>query len=265
MLAGCTFALLLIRLIAIDPVDNLLRLIKRRLGGWDLDARMVLYVHDGAVSTYGSIDAVVWLHWLITKLVLDWVGRNLRKEVAVHKLMCIASSAPLVERLNVSLVDCGITARLEGEVLGVDFAAGGKLRIRSTQVKRRKKAKARRGRLKWWRAIGGAHSKSVARGGMTAGAAYGDVVTGISNAALRDYRRIHGAFTTVQCAGASLPAKLAIGGIEFGEHDPAVLMCNPPMVLLLRKLWEPPNCRGDFIRSWRRAQTSHHQNWWRQG
>ncbi len=173
---------------------------------------MVLYVDDGIVSTYGGIDAVAWLHGYITKLVLDRVARVLRKGVAIHKLTCIASSAALVERLNVSLADSGTTARTEGEVLGVDFADGGKLRTRRTQVKRRRKAKARMCRLKWWRAKGGAHTSSVARGGLVAGAAYGDSVTGISNAALRDYRRIHGAAKMVKCSGASLTAKLAIGG-----------------------------------------------------
>ncbi len=267
ILAGCTFALILIRLISIDPIDEFLKIIKRRLVGWDLQVRLVLYVDDGIVSTYGSIDAVAWLHGFITKLVLDWVARVLRKEVATHKLSCICSSADLVSRLNISLAVCGMVARTEGEVLGVDFAAGGKLRTKPTQMKRRRKALGRKRRLKWWKAKGGNHASSVARGGLVAGAAYGDPVTGISNAALRDYRRIHGASSSVHCAGASLTAKLAIGGADFGEHDPAVLMCNPPMVYLLRKLWDLPGSRSDFIRSWRRAREDLQPlapgEWWR--
>ncbi len=254
ILAGCTFALVIIRLISIDPVENLMTMIKGRLAGWEAYVRLTLYVDDGIVSTYGSVDAVAFLHAFITKLVLNWVAQVLRKEVATHKLVCIAASAPLVARLNVGLGDCGITATTEGEILGVDFAAGGPLRRRRAQIKRRRKAMDRRRRLRWWRASGGSHVKDVAKGGLIPAASYSDPVVGITNAALRDYRRIHAAAATVQCAGASLTAKLAIGGNNFGEYDPAILYCNPPLFPLLRKLWEQPSSRCDFSRCWWQAR-----------
>ncbi len=46
-----------------------------------------------------------------------------------------------------------------------------------------------------------------------------------------------------------------------------MLMCNPPLGYLLRKLWEQPGSRGDFVRSWRRAQADLESlvygDWWR--
>ncbi len=85
-------------------------------------------------------------------------------------------------------------------------------------------------------------------------AGYSDPVTGITNAALRDYRRIHAAAATVQCAGASLTARLAIGGGGYSEFDPAVIYCNPPLASVLRKLWEQPTSRADFARCWWKAR-----------
>ncbi len=240
ILAGCTFALVLIRLIAIEPTDMLLKIIRNRLQGWDADVKFILYVDDGIVSTYGSIDTVAILHAWITKMVFNWVAKVLKKEVAVHKLACVASSLPLAERLRVGLAGCSVSVATEGELLGIDFAAGGPTRRRKVQVQRRRKADARRSRLKWWRAAGGRHAQGVARGGLLSTAAYGDSVIGVSNAALRDYRRIHAASSSIHCSGSSLTAKLAIGGHRYSEHDPGVLFCNPPLPPLLRKLWEQP-------------------------
>ncbi len=254
ILAGCTFALVLIRLIAIVPIDLLMNAIRARLKGWDADIKLILYVDDGIVSTYGEMDAVAILHAWVTRLVLDWVAKVLRKEVAVHKLACIAASFQLAERLRHGMAGSGIAVSTEGEILGVDFAAGGPTRQRRVQVKRRRKAVARKSRLRWWRASGGSHAHQVAKGGLLPTASYGDSVIGVTNAALRDYRKIHAASVQVQCAGSSITAKLAIGGYRYGEHDPAVLCCNPTLAPLLRKLWDQPQCRGSFVMSWRRTQ-----------
>ncbi len=254
ILAGCTFALVLIRLIAIEPIDHLMKAVRSRLVGWDADIRLVLYVDDGIISTYGPLDAVALLHAWVTRLALDWIARVLKKEVAVHKLSCIASSALLVARLRTGLRDLGIVIATEGELLGVDFAAGGPVRRRRVQVARRRKAVARKPRLKWWRLSGGRHVANVAKGGLLPTAAYGDAVVGVTNAALRDYRRIHAASVHVQCAGSSLTAKLAVGGTAYADHDPAVIHSNPTLMPLLRKLWDQPGCRGGVVMGWRRAQ-----------
>ncbi len=96
--------------------------------------------------------------------------------------------------------------------------------------------------------------KQVAKGGLLPAAGYSDPVTGITNAALRDYRRIHAAAAMVQCSGSSLTAKLAIGGDDYAEYDPAVLHCNPPLMSILRKIWDQPSARSDFSGNWWRAR-----------
>ncbi len=82
----------------------------------------------------------------------------------------------------------------------------------------------------------------------------GGEVHGISPSTLRDVRRTHGCATTVSCHGSSLTAKLAIGGRDFNEFDLGVEEANPPLKLLLRKLWDHPTSRAKFVFGWRQAR-----------
>ncbi len=183
---------------------------------------------------------------------LDWVKKALRKDTATGKTICVASSRALKEALEDGLRPIGIEAQLEGELLGVDYAAGGRLRRRAVQNKRRTKARCRLGKLKWLRRHGGP-ARAVARGGVNPEMSYGDQVIGMTNSLLRDLRRAHAAATTLKVAGSSTTAKLALGGGNYEDFDPAVVRSNPPMASLLMKLWDQPRSRADFIRSWRQA------------
>ncbi len=90
-------------------------------------------------------------------------------------------------------------------MLGVVYAAGGPLKKRASQVTRRRKAVARKGKVAWLRRLGGP-SKRVAKSGVLAEQVYGCEIVGLPPAALRDARSIHAASTGVQCGGASLTA-----------------------------------------------------------
>ncbi len=253
VLAGCTFALLLVRIITIDPMDVLLAAICERLKGWDARISTSLYVDDGVVTTYGSTDAVIFLHQWITRLVLDWIAKVLCKEIAAEKLICIVSPPTIRNALTPIFRPLGIPTTLEGELLGTDYAAGGVIRRKTVQNKRRYKAVARKGKLKWWRRVGG-NARKVAKAGAQPTIAYGASITGLSNAALRDTRRVLSAAVAVQCGGASAAAKLATGGDDHADYDPHITLCNPPMEGLLQKVWDHTACRADFVRSWYAAR-----------
>jgi hypothetical protein len=162
ILAGCTFALLGIRLITIKPVEALMRLIDARIKGWTAACHPMFYVDDGVVATTGDLDAVATLHGWISRLVLNWVRAVLHKSVAAHKSSCVVSCKRLRDRLTKDMDALGIKPRLEGEMLGIDFSAGGPLRRRATQKARCRKATARRGKIAWLRKAGGAAAR-VAR------------------------------------------------------------------------------------------------------
>ncbi len=253
ILAGCTLALLMIRLIIITPAEQLIDLINARLKRWTAEVHPTFYVDDGVVTTIGNTDAVATLHGWVSRLVLNWVRNVLNKDIAPHKSACIVSCASLRDRIRADMADLGIKPKLEGEMLGVDFAAGGPLRSRASQTRRRRKATRRRGKVAWLRRAGGPAAK-VAKTGATAEHTYGCEVIGMPPAALRDARSINAAATGIQCGGASLTAKLALGGDAFSEMDPGVLYPNPPLKQLLRMIWDVPRRRASFARAWYRAR-----------
>ncbi len=253
ILAGCTFALLVVRLITVVPIELLLNLIKKRFSGWDAWATMVMYVDDGIISTYGAPDAVALLHVWVTRMVFAWVKEVLRKETAEGKSQCIVSSRVLLDSLKDDMRAMGIPTSMEGELLGIDYSAGGNLRRRPTQVKRRAKASRRKGRLRWWKGLGG-NARRVAKDGAQPTLAYGASVVGLTNAGMRDARSILAATTTVRCSGASTAAKLAVGGDRYEDIDPAISLCDLPIEGVLRKLWDHPPSRRDFVRVWLTAR-----------
>ncbi len=140
-----------------------------------------------------------------------------------------------------------------GELLGVDFSCGAPLRIRPVSRKRLRKALRRKRRLKWFRNLGG-RAHEVARGGMVASVAHGAHAYGIPCAVLRDMRRIQAASSSVRASGASATAKLAIGGHEFRDVDPAVSLANPPLLMIADTLWDSRSARADHVVAWRRAK-----------
>ncbi len=58
----------------------------------------------------------------------------------------------------------------------------------------------------------------------------------------------------MRAAGASLTAKLALGGTNWTDSDPAVLEAAPPFVALVAMLWDQPRLRPDFIAAWHAAR-----------
>ncbi len=253
ILAGCTFALIIIRVISIIPIDLFLRQAKQRFQGWVAALSMFLYVDDGVVMTCGDLDAVRFLHVWITKAVLSWVAKVLGKEVAKGKTACVASSREVKRTLEREFADMDINVLMKGELLGTDFTAGGQAVARPVQMKRRRKANARRGRLGWWRNRGGKTSRITA-GGTSPSQAYGSDTNGIPDALMYDMRRLHVTSARVKCKGASLTGRLAVGGDGYQEHDPEILFHNPPLGKILEKIWDEPWTRSDMVRSWYSAR-----------
>ncbi len=82
---------------------------------------------------------------------------------------------------------------------------------------------------------------------------FGAVAVGVPPAAMRARRRLQAAACRVSTSGASLTARLAVGGYHYGEADPAVTEANPPLGQVLALIWDQPRLRQDIIEAWRAA------------
>ncbi len=188
---------------------------------------MKIYIDDGMITTMGYRANVETVHVWATEYLLSWITNILKKMVAVPKLQCIAADAELRATLKARLKASGFRVTKLGEMLGTDFSAGGALTSRRAQDLRRRKARKRRSKLRWWASAGG-DAQLVVRAGDEPSIVYGCHAVGLTPSALRDIRRVHGAFANVKCGGASLTAKLATAGPNFADIDPAVTYVAPP-------------------------------------
>ncbi len=252
VLAGCTWAMVLIRLLMIIPSERFLEIVRRKASEWGAQIDLTIYVDDGVLVTIGHMDAVAYLHEWASRLLLRWITEVLHKETAEGKLHCITSSPPLRRRLADGLRDEGFKTDNYGELLGVGFAAGGRMRQRSTNASRLRKALRRKGRLKWLRNHGGRASR-VVRDGWRPAVNYEGSVSGIDDRTMLQTRRAQGATCRIRCGGASLTGRLAVGGEEFNDVDPWILDAALPVRAVLNKLWDEPRRRAELVRMWRLA------------
>ncbi len=249
IVAGCTWATVLIRTLVIGPCERLLRAIKARCEGWEVRSALNVFVDDLALSTAGSVHTVAMLHAWASRLLTGWVTRRMKKKLALDKLVCVASSASTRSALRASLEEIGCTVSAGADFLGTDYSAGGVIRRRGLLRKRLGKALQRKKKIRWWRKLGGC-AREVARGGIQPSVSYGASASGLPPKAQLARRRLQAAASRIGAAGSSLTSKLAIGGSNFSDVDPTVLDPNPPMALLLQLLWDRPRLRSEFLDCW---------------
>ncbi len=215
---------------------------------------MSFCIDDGVATTAGAIESVAVVHARVTKALLEFIRLVLRKKVVDKKIQCIASSTGLRKRLNEQFKGTQVTAGLSGEMLGVDYGAGGRLMSKPTHRKRHHKGMKRKSKVAWWRSVGGAHCHQVVRGGLVASSKYGSIVHGIAPKRMNDLRRAQAAAGRVKAGGSSLTARLAIGGANFEDIDPAVYLGSAALHAVCAKLWDELAARFPYIKGWLQAR-----------
>ncbi len=80
VVAGCTWATVLIRLIVIPLAERLLEQIRGRFESWGMRCHLSIYVDDVLAVSMGSRPGVALLHAWITRLVLNFIKVALRKK-----------------------------------------------------------------------------------------------------------------------------------------------------------------------------------------
>ncbi len=92
-------------------------------------------------------------------MLVGWVEGALGKRIAEDKKQCIATTKALRVALKPAVANMGFHISAEGDLLGIDYGAGGRLQTRRIMKGIKKKATGRRGRLRWWRRAGGTRKK----------------------------------------------------------------------------------------------------------
>ncbi len=217
---------------------------------WETSCRLTFYIDDGIITTIGRTDPVAFVHARATRMMVMFITKCLRKPVAEDKLTCTASTPALRQSLRRSLGQDGFLITADGELLGIDFAPGRGGGACTRQLGRFAKSDRRRRRLAWLRNLGG-DARKVARGGLGSSNMYGASCTGLRPRHTRRLRRLHGSVVRVRCGGSSLTCRLAIGGKNYEEFDPQVLLPNPPLKMILDAVWDDPRIREKVAFAWR--------------
>jgi ribonuclease HI len=166
------------------------------------------------------------------------------------------SDRSLKDATRPQLARLGCPVGLAGDLLGVDFTAGGYLYGRGkarVANKRKNKHFSRKTKIRWLRLLGG-NAREVVRGGLAAGAKYGDKVYGAPPGTLCRLRRAFASAAPIRAAGASLSARLALGGPDFTDADPLTTHPNDAMVEVASTVWDKPRLRVGIVRAWRAAR-----------
>ncbi len=250
ILPGCTWATVLIRAITIGPAEKLIAVLRDKAADNHCSFKLGVYVDDVQLSTAGRQSVVQRTHPWATKRLVSWIESGLGKKLARDKLQCVATTAAARKAIEQPMMKMGFKVSAEGELLGTDFGAGGRIRRRRTLRGRVTKVKKRRGRLRWWKTVGG-NASEVVRGGVVSSLAYGGAASGLPPMVMRMMRRLQGAALRINAGAASLTAKLALGGDGYREIDPAVLDPAPPLRHLLSIIWDQPWIREQFIGGWK--------------
>ncbi len=220
-----------------------------------MKTRFTIYVDDILLAIAGDHRAVRWIHATVTEMMTMWITSGMRKNPAADKLVCIAGSRPLRSVFARRLHALGFKVTAEGELLGIDCAAGAPLRSRSVQRRRARKAARRITLVRRQQKLGGA-ARRVLRDGVAPEMTYGASVVGLPPKLLRARRRVQAAASRISTSASSLTAKLAIGGTDYDEADPLVCEAAPPFMTVLDIVWDDPRSLGDVADAWRQAHDS---------
>ncbi len=250
VLPGCTWATVHVRILIIKPVENFLKKMGLMTDTWRVALTLMIYIDDGIITTIGAMESVATVHARVTRALIEFIKVVLKKGVVREKVQCVATTPALRKRLAAQMNDASLRITATAEALGIDYSAGGPMHSTPAHSKRHAKARKRRGKLRWWRSLQGQHAHQVARGGLAASSAYGNVVHGISHRRMLELRRIQASVGRIRASGASLTARLAVGGDRYHDVDPLIYIASPALQMVLSKIWDEPHTRADYARGW---------------
>ena len=158
--------------------------------------RLCLFVGDLTIDALGSEDGVSEVLPAAVRSCIDKFeaglqfrisrGRQRWKLDPLAKTTTVASSTPLMRRLEPSFREMGIGTQRHVKLLGVDYSAGGRV---SRRVQRRRLADVA-SRQKRYRSLGKRAAAHLFRTGAVPGVRYGAGVFGVNKTTLKAVRRM---------------------------------------------------------------------------
>ena len=249
IVAGCTWAMIYIRCLILGPAERFLAELRALACGHELNLLLRIYVDDVTLLVSSALERLKRFVTVAAGRLVSWISGTLKLAVARDKLVCIASSVAVRRALQPTVGALGYKVVLVAPCLGADFTAGGIYRARLAFARRLRAAARRKPRLRWWRGLG-APTAAVARGGIAGSATHAVEVSGLPPTSMRALRRAMAAAAPIQAVGASLSARLALGGDKAAESDPRVLFHNMPLRFIMSYLWDVVGSRQEFVRAW---------------
>ena len=225
ILAGCTFATTLLRVLLISSCDaTALHWPSIRLG---------VFVDDASLQAVGLEEFVVTQLSESTAFLAECFEQDLFMQVSRAKSVLLGSSRALAMRLAARLRRWGFMVADNAKNLGCDFASGKRIK-RSSQIARRMKSQRRLHRFKVLRKAGASLGR-VAHSGLSPACAYGFKVTGMPDGELQRVRRLVRAATALKVHGKSLTLALMLDSNP--QLDPAFAANRGPVQQWASIVW----------------------------
>ncbi|CAE8708612.1 unnamed protein product, partial [Polarella glacialis] len=225
ILAGCTFAATLLRVLLLSVCDATAL-------HWP-SVRLKVFVDDASMQAIGQQEHVVTNLSESTAFLAESLEEDLLMQVSRSKSVLLASSKAVGVRLAARLRVWAFPVVEVAKNLGCDFSAGKRLK-RKTQLARRLKVQRRLYRFKALRKAG-AMTANVAHAGLSTACSYGLKVTGVPNKELQHIRRLVRSAAALRVHGRSLTLALMLDGNP--QLDPAFIANRAPLQQWASTIW----------------------------
>jgi len=226
VVAGCSFAVDLMKLSVVTAVDNVQEANPK--------AWLAVVVDDLTAAAVGRPSEVFQIvKNVIASLRAELSNCEVSAVLSEAKSQLMASSAKLVKRLGATVECAALTAVSQTKNLGSDFTAGGPASYK-VRNKRLASLGPRVRRMRVLRRAGARSSRLVATG-LTPAGLYANSVTGLPPSQLLKMRRLARQGGSLRSAGRNLTLDLLMVG---PKHDPAYKANRDPIIAWHKALWD---------------------------
>lgn len=237
IVAGCTFATGLLKLLLLEGLDAVAAAVSK--------TRMAVVVDEVTIACVSRRVEVVSAVSEGARRLAEVLEGNCSMVPARKKTAVLASDTGVVKAIAARAGIGGEAVQTATKNLGVDFTAGLDKRVLRYRVLRKS----------------GAQTAKLGRTGLIPAGKYGVGITGVSDTLLRSLRARARRATYLHTAGRSLTIDLAFAG---GETYPAYVANREPIVRWLSALWDqviPDQCLVRAFHIAMQAQADGKRRW----
>ena len=128
IVAGCTWAIVLIRCFMLGPAERFLTELSSLAFVRSLTFSLKIYVDDVTLLVSAALAKLRESVGHVASRLVDWISGSLKLSVAKDKLVCIVSSVAVKNAIGEKVARLGYRVQFVAPCLGADFSAGGLFR-----------------------------------------------------------------------------------------------------------------------------------------